>query len=357
MFGYSLDLSQKFKLNLVFLAINFLWFLDDFYIFLKRGVLSLGRVSLYLILVTSFFQAFYLETSVPDFGAYSYVLTPTVGKVLGAATTAYEYPLLISQNSITDITATSIFVKDVTSGKILIAKDADVKKAPASTVKLMTALVAFDLYKTNEIVSIPDICTKIEGQKNGFSPDTQYRFEELISSMLINSSADAACALSLGKTTYVDFVERMNVKSRTLFLDSTHFTNPIGLDDLNGDQFSTAQDLYALSIEARKTPLIKQLVSTREKVIQSLPDPKKGILSEEIKVLNTNKLLWEVSGTVGIKTGKTEAAGEVLIYEYDKDAKNLIIVVMGSQDRFTDTKKILDWVLTNYVWEDKEKQI
>ena len=68
-------------------------------------------------------------------------------------------------------------------------------------------------------------------------------------------------------------------------------------------------------------------------------------------VINTNNLLWEVPGTVGIKTGTTRAAGEVLIYEYQKDLKDIVIIVMGSTDRFEDTKKVLKWVLSSYIWE------
>ena len=68
-------------------------------------------------------------------------------------------------------------------------------------------------------------------------------------------------------------------------------------------------------------------------------------------ISNTNRLLWEVPNSVGIKTGTTLGAGEVLIYEYKEDLKDIVIIVMGSKDRFGDTRNILKWIGRNYSWE------
>ena len=68
------------------------------------------------------------------------------------------------------------------------------------------------------------------------------------------------------------------------------------------------------------------------------------------KIETTNKLLYEIPQTIGVKTGRTTEAGEVLIYEYKDDTKDLLIIVMGSEDRFTDVRALLNWLLTSYSW-------
>ena len=81
-----------------------------------------------------------------------------------------------------------------------------------------------------------------------------------------------------------------------------------------------------------------------------------AVLTKELElepgtIYNTNKLLWEIPNTVGVKTGTTVAAGEVLIYEYKDEIKDVVIIVMGSADRFTDTRNLLNWTFSTFLWE------
>jgi D-alanyl-D-alanine carboxypeptidase len=94
------------------------------------------------------------------------------------------------------------------------------------------------------------------------------------------------------------------------------------------------------------TSFISKIVATKEYKFNSVSK------NNPLTVYNTNKLLWEIPQSVGIKTGTTQEAGEVLIYEYRKQPVDLIIIVMGSQDRFSDTKNLLYWTLNNYSWEN-----
>jgi D-alanyl-D-alanine carboxypeptidase (penicillin-binding protein 5/6) len=134
----------------------------------------------------------------------------------------------------------------------------------------------------------------------------------------------------------------MNSKAKDLGMDSTQFTNPIGLD---GAHFSTAHDLYILTKYVLKNPLFRDIVDRKEYAITTLDK------SFTTTVLNTNRLLWDIPGSVGVKTGRTQEAGEVLIYEYSKGSRDIVIIVMGSVDRFKDTSTILSWVLNVYKWE------
>jgi D-alanyl-D-alanine carboxypeptidase (penicillin-binding protein 5/6) len=219
----------------------------------------------------------------------------------------------------------------------------------------MTALVALDLYSLNELVLVPEICANLDTTKAGLVPGRLYFVNDLINSLLISSAGDAACTLSMGKVTYNEFISLMNDKAGELELSSTHFTNPIGLDAENNSHISSAYDLYLLTKGAVSKDIIKKAVQTSEysfKEYESVFSNQSNFVSKnpEIRIQNTNKLLGEIEGTVGVKTGTTAEAGEVLIYQYKKDGVDLIIVVMGSSDRFSDTKTLLNWALSKYSW-------
>ncbi|OGC56358.1 hypothetical protein A3H26_00240 [candidate division WWE3 bacterium RIFCSPLOWO2_12_FULL_36_10] len=266
--------------------------------------------------------------------------------VLGASTskTFEVLPHLVKSEDFPEVSSKSILAIEYNTGKILYENNKDEKLPPASTTKLMTALVALDLYKTSEIVTVPSFCTNLDTQKAGYLSGETDNVDNLLKTLLIYSSGDAACALGVGKVTYTDFVDLMNKKALSLGMNNTHFTNPVGLDAENGDNYSSADDLTKLAKEVLKHILLKENVGTREITLKS-PTTRN---SRQIR--STNDLLWNLPGTVGIKTGRTYAAGEVLIYEYRAEGKDIIIVVMGSLDRFTDTKKVLEWILLSYSW-------
>lgn len=242
------------------------------------------------------------------------------------------------------LSAKSYVVLDVPSGEILLSKSSTDFFPPASTAKLATALAALKIYSLDEIIDIPQFCTQIASSKANFMPGQKFMVGDLIKALLIGSSGDAACALSIGKTSYADFVNLMNDISNQAGLKHTNFTNPIGLDDFDGGNFTTAYDLALLSAFAMENDFIKETVKTWEFQIKDI----EGKFARNI--VNTNKLISELPGSVGIKTGTTLGAGEVLSYAYAKDGINLIIVVMASQDRFEDVKKILNWTLSSYSW-------
>lgn len=276
------------------------------------------------------------------FGIY----TSSRPSVLGTSTTKNPeiLPYLIKSEAFPEVSSKSILAIEYNTGKILYEKNKDEKLPPASTTKLMTALVALDLYKTSEIVTVPSFCTNLNTQKAGYLSGETDNVDNLLKTLLIYSSGDAACALGVGKITYEGFVDLMNKKALSLGMANTHFTNPVGFDAENGDNYSSASDLNKLAREVLKHILLKENVGTREITLKS---PTTGNIRQ---IRNTNNLLWNLPGTVGIKTGRTYAAGEVLIYEYRDDGKDIIIVVMGSLDRFTDTKRVLEWILLSYVW-------
>ena len=255
-----------------------------------------------------------------------------------------EFPVLAKSSPAPFITSKAYLVADKKTGKVLFGFNAGQKMPPASTAKLMTALIALDIYNLDDVVSVPEICTTVDSTKAWLPAEQKFTVRELIYSMLIGSAGDSACVLSIGKLPYENFVSLMNRKSALLGLTNTHFSNPIGLDDSEGQNYSTPQDLLVLSETVMKNSLIADAVKTTKFDLRSV-DKK-----FEVSVYSTNQLLYEIPNTLGIKTGTTESAGEVFIYDYADEQKDLIIVVMGSQDRFSDTKKLLSWTMNSYSW-------
>jgi len=232
------------------------------------------------------------------------------------------------------VTAKAFSVENMATGERLYGKNTELKLPPASITKIMTALVALDRYPLDKAVPVPPECTTVEGSKAGFKPYEVFTVEDLLSALLIKSSADAACTLASidGHDT---FLIAMNQKAKELGMNDTHFQNEIGLDSPDA-QLSTIDDINKMVKSALNYKIFQILVGTQSKTIKSLSSGNKYVLH------NTNDLL-SLPGTVGIKTGYTENAGQCLAYLYENNGEEVLITVLGSQDRFGDTKALLEW--------------
>lgn len=239
------------------------------------------------------------------------------------------------------VTAKSFIAQDPTSGVVLASKSAGLRLLPASTTKIVTALVALDIYKLNEVVTIGEVVST--GQQVGLVTGEKISVENLLYAMLVESGNDAAFALAdfdpLGRN---HFVQLMNQKVERLGLKNTHFANPAGLDD--SDQYSTAEDLAKLGVVAMTDPSFARIVGTQQSVIFSADQV------IEHRLTNINQLLGKIPGIRGIKTGYTEAAGENLVTDVVRENHEIVIVVLGSKDRFGDTEKLVNWAYDNFQW-------
>lgn len=236
-----------------------------------------------------------------------------------------------------ETTATSVYVVDRKSFTPVYEKSAHQRWYPASTTKIITALVAYDIYKTDRVVTIQSSFD--DGQTMGLLPGEQITIENLLYGTLVHSGNDAAQALAQIDGIR-DFVAKMNNKAQSLHMRDTHFENPTGLH--NPNQYSSAYDLTLASRELLNNPYLAKIVSTKEIEIS---DTQYRIFH---KLVNVNKLLGEIPGVGGLKTGYTPESGENLISLYrTRDGHEFIIVVLGSLDRFTDTKTLVTWIDTN----------
>ena len=261
------------------------------------------------------------------------------------------YPINFTDSQTPQITAQSVLVMDVDSAVALYAKNENDHFLPASTVKMMTALVALEQYQLDEILKV--------NKTNGFGQDMELVEGEEISvnnllyGLLVSSANDAALVLAQnypgGKTA---FVARMNQKAQELHLENTYFANPTGLDTDEEDEFladfsyTTALDLVHLSRWALKNETFKQMVAIPQITVTDVSGRFKH------QLYNINALLTSLTGTKGVKTGWTEQAGECLVSLVERHGRGIVTVVLGSQDRFGETTKLIEWVFANHQWKD-----
>lgn len=250
--------------------------------------------------------------------------------------------LNLEDHNLAFIGARAFFVLDVDSGAILAAKNENQVFYPASTTKMMTALVAKETYSLEQTLTVP---ANIENEGNGMGlvSGEVIRVDNLLYGLLIPSGNDAARTLAYHYPGGVDaFVARMNLKAQQLHLEHTHFANPAGFDDNN--QSSTAKDLSLLAQELLKDDLLRQIVSLSKKTVTD----ESGEIVHDLQT--TNHLLGVVDGVTGVKTGTTQLAGEVLITAVEREGHTILIALLASKDRFSETTQIIDWVFKNYQW-------
>ncbi len=246
------------------------------------------------------------------------------------------YPIL-KTNFPVDITAKSAIVIDKESSVVLFSKNPDLLFSMASTTKIMTALVGLDFYKMGDILKIKS--DTVDGVNVGFKNGQKFKFIDLLYAMLLPSGNDAALAIAQNfPQGEVAFIEKMNEYAKKLDLSNTNFADPSGLADKQG--YTTASDLAKLASFAIGNNAFARVVATEEYTFSDIGG------KNTYKVFNLNKLLG-INGVNGIKTGYTDEAGQVLVTSKLEGNRLFIIVVLGSEDRFSDTEKLLSLVSNN----------
>ncbi len=244
---------------------------------------------------------------------------------------------------ISSISASAVYVMDRESGAILYQKNANDPRYPASTAKLMTALVARQIYSLDKVLTVSD-AAYTTGTVSGLKLGEKMSVQNLLKALLIPSGNDAALVLGQNHPFgYQGFIKQMNQMAVSLHLTQTVFNNVSGLDADN--ELSSARDLALLANQVVKDPVLKEIVATPQTTIKDST----GKITHYLR--STQELFGEVPGVVGIKTGTTEFAGENLITEVDRDGHQVIIVVLGSTDRFGETKQIIQWIFAHYQWQ------
>lgn len=237
------------------------------------------------------------------------------------------------------LTARAAIAVDLKNGQELFALNADEPLYPASTIKMVTALLAWQILDRGEVVTIGEGDLVPEDySKMGLMAGDVVTVEELLHGVLIPSGGDAALALARVAGGRLDpetadpvarFVQEMNTYAASIGMTGSSFGNPIGIDD--PQTHSTARDL-ALAAEAiLDNWLLSKIVATPW--ISVAVD---GPNARDLVIENTNDLVLS-DGAIGIKTGTTDGAGECLVNVYRYGDDRVVTVVLGSQDRYADT--------------------
>ena len=252
----------------------------------------------------------------------------------------------LKNNEAIDLSAQSYLIIDRDTFTPILQKNSSAKLPIASITKLMTAVVALENGKLDDMVEIKKTYSNTPTPQMGLFLTEKISLENILNGLLIASDNDAGEVIAeyIGKGDYKAFVQKMNDKAAEIGMANTHFSNAIGLD--NAENYSTAWDLAYLAKEALKNSLITDLVGTKERRVKSSD----GKITHLLQA--TNELLDDKDIQVlGIKTGLTPEAGGCLIsLAKTKNGKEIISIVLGSGDRFGDTKKLIQWTERNIEW-------
>lgn len=238
------------------------------------------------------------------------------------------------------IPAESILLKDISSGQILYAFEADRRLSPASLTKIMSALVMLEYGKLDDYVTVSREAAAARKMHLRLRAGHIFRLEDLVKAMLITSANDAclAAAIHVGGSEE-KFVDLMNVKARALGLTHTHFSNACGFD--SPAHYTTAQDLAALTQLALQHPLFRSYVKEERGVLTAVNTNRSYLLR------TTNRLLGRMPGVEGVKTGFTSKAGRCLIAKVSQDGKELLLVLLHASSRWNTATHLIKYGLQN----------
>ncbi len=223
------------------------------------------------------------------------------------------------------IKAKAAAVIDALSGQVLFSKNPDLPLAPASTTKLMTAIVVMEQVDLSHSVVISKNASTVAPYRMGLKTGDKATVEMLLYAALLRSSNDAAVALAEGVAGSEEcFVQLMNEKALSLGARNTRYINPHGLPGPN--QYTTASDLARIMVHALGYPKIREIIGT----------PVAEFSTEKGPVLflkNTDKLLRSHEGLVGGKTGFTLSAGHCFVCAAERNDRTVIVSILGSPSR------------------------
>lgn len=239
------------------------------------------------------------------------------------------------------LSAQNFILIDVDTNKVLLAHNIDQKIFPASTTKLATALTALNLYPLDEIITINQEYNT--GKVMGLKLNERITVKSLVLALLVYSANDSAFSLANHYHSGVaGFIEQMNLLVDKYNLKNTHFTNVDGIH--NENHYSTVYDLSQLGRLSIKNQIVTDVVKNKQLTVTDV--------TSEIyhPLVSTNELLDVVPEIRGLKTGWTPEAKGCFIGLIEINGHQVISVVSQSDDRFQDTRILVDWLKENVSW-------
>jgi D-alanyl-D-alanine carboxypeptidase (penicillin-binding protein 5/6) len=257
-----------------------------------------------------------------------------------------------------EITSGSAILIDANTGQVLFGKNENTIMYPASTTKVLTALIMLENHAIDEVVTIDDKSPFTRGSRIYITEDEVFTMEQLLNALLVESANDVAVALAIHHSGSVEeFAKVMNARAKELGATNSNFVNPNGLPDK--DHVSTSKDLALIAMKAYENETFRSIV---KKYKYTIPPTNKQ--SETRYLASSNKFLNKTSsrdtmnykgktidikyGLVnGLKTGYTDQAKSCLIASATKDGKTVITVVLKANGRelYVDSRNLIDYGL------------
>lgn len=213
-------------------------------------------------------------------------------------------------------------------------QNADQRRGPASTTKIMTALVAAEQMPLSAKITVPREAVGVEGSSVYLTEGEVFTLEELLCCTLLESANDAAVAVAIAVGGSIEaFSALMNEKCSELGLVDTHFTNPHGLDDEM--HYTTARELGIIAAAALENDALRKIFSTYKMTVAAADG---GVRT----LVNHNRLLRSIDGCIGVKTGYTKSNGRCLVSAAERDGLRLIAVTLDDGNDWHDHTLMLE---------------
>jgi len=245
---------------------------------------------------------------------------------------------LLSQEE-PQVVAESAATIDSFTGEFLFVKNENAPQYPASSTKILTALLVIEAGDLDKVVTVDLSDTKVEPSNLELKPGEQYTRRQLLYGLLLKSANDVAMALARDNAGSVEaFAEKMNRRAVEFGATNSHFMNPNGLHDPS--HYTTAHDLALIARAAMEQPFFRQVVST---IYYTWKSPAGSVY----QLRNHNRLLRHFAGCNGLKTGYTRAAQQVLVSSALRDGHEVISVVLHTDKPgiWDDSKLLLAYSL------------
>ena len=241
------------------------------------------------------------------------------------------------------VSARSAILMEQESGRVLFEKDAHKVSRIASITKIMTAILAIESGKLDEMVKVSDRAVRAEGSSVYLKPGEKIRLEDLVYGLMLRSGNDAAVAIAEHVGGSVDgFVFMMNEKAQQIGMTDTHFANPHGLDD-HENHVSTAYDMALLTRYAMNNEEYKKISGTK---IHRAPNPTE---TWDRVWKNKNRLLTEkYKYSTGGKTGYTKRAKRTLVSTAKRGDFEMIAVTLNAPDDWNDHIQMFETAFSDY---------
>ncbi len=237
------------------------------------------------------------------------------------------------------VSAHAAILMDSKTGEIIFSKNAEELRQPASTTKILTALLTIERCNDFErVVTISNNCAATGEASINLRTGEHITIGELLHGALLKSGNDACVALAEAiAPSEEEFVGLMNMKAKSLGALNSNFCNTNGLPCKN--HLTTAYDLAVIARYAMKNQVFSEIVKKKNYTLHWSDSPRVKSLK------NTNKLLWLYPYTTGVKTGTTDKAGKCLVASGKNEEREMIVVVLNSPDRYGDAQRMLEYGL------------